>query len=143
MILAEVGGAVGADAVLLEADAVHIEAAHDRPARRAGCETRTGDARFGEQQIAQRAAAASLDFLGGDHSHRAELISNDRQCAEQRDIGRCDRCCRGHWHRVGGGLRRPSPHDRARCRDGDLGKLQRFLCGEFATERREDDNAKR
>ena len=55
MVLAEIGRAVRADAVLLDADAIDVEAADDRPAGRAGREARAGDAGLGEQQIAERA----------------------------------------------------------------------------------------
>ncbi len=56
MVFAEIGGAVGADAVLLDAHAVDVEAADDRPAGCPGREARSGDAGLREQQVAERAA---------------------------------------------------------------------------------------
>jgi hypothetical protein len=38
VVLAEIGGTIAPDAVLDHADAIDIEAAHDRPARRTGRE---------------------------------------------------------------------------------------------------------
>ena len=50
------------------------------------------------------AAAAALDFLGGHHRHRGELIGDDRQCPEQRDFGRRGRCGRRDVTASAGGV---------------------------------------
>ena len=44
MVLAQVGRAIGADAVFLDAHAIDVEAANDRPAGGAGRKARAGDA---------------------------------------------------------------------------------------------------
>ena len=81
VILAELRHAARADAVLLDAHAIGIEAAHDRAARRAGREARAGDAGLGEQDVAERAAAVALQFLAGDHRDGGELVGDDREPA--------------------------------------------------------------
>ena len=56
MILAEIGRAIGADAVFLDADAVDVETADDRPAGGAGREARAGNAGLAEQRSPSVAA---------------------------------------------------------------------------------------
>ena len=81
MIFAEIGDAAAADAVLDDADAIDVEAADDRPAGGARREAGAGDARFGEQEIAERGAAGAAEFLVGHDGHGGELIGHDRQHA--------------------------------------------------------------
>ena len=77
MIFAEIGGAVGADAVLLDAHAIDVEAADDRPAGGAGRKARSGDAGLLEQQIAEGRSAVAADFLVGHDCDGGELIGDD------------------------------------------------------------------
>ena len=56
VVLAQLRHAARADAVLLDAHAIGIEAAHDRAAGRAGRKARAGDAGLGEQDVAERSA---------------------------------------------------------------------------------------
>ena len=138
MVLAEIGGAAGADAVFLDAHAINVEAAHDRPAGRAGREARSGDAGLGEQQIAKRAARGALHLVAGHHRHGRELIGDDRQPAGRfgrRLGGRGGGKGRGNgrgWCSGGGPA---CPDDRARGADHDLRELGRGLrlgvCGAF------------
>ena len=81
MIFAEIGDAAAADAVLDNADAIDVEAAHDRPARRARRKARSGDAGLGEQEIAERGAAAAADLLVRHDGDGGELVGDDRQHA--------------------------------------------------------------
>src|SRR5262245_32227144 len=80
MIFAEVGGAAPADPVLDNADAIDIEAAHDRAARRAGREARSGDAGLAEQEVAERRAAVAPDLLVGHDRDGRELVGDHGQC---------------------------------------------------------------
>src|SRR4030095_13016603 len=61
VVLAEIGSAACADAVLRDADAIDVEATHDRAARRAGREARSGDSGLAEQEVTQRRAAVAPD----------------------------------------------------------------------------------
>ena len=129
VILAELRHAARADAVLLDAHAIGVEAAHDRAARGAGREARAGDAGLAEQEVAERRAAVALDLLAGDHGHGGELVGDDGEPARRRLGGgrrRCvrrlrgwlgDRACRrgGAW---------PGPHNRAWGVDHDLRQLR-------------------
>ena len=81
MILAEVGGAAAADAVLDDADAVVVEPPDDRPARRARREAGAGNARFGKQEIAERGAASAADFLVRHHGNSCKPVGDDGQHA--------------------------------------------------------------
>src|SRR4051794_27014843 len=81
MILAEVGGTAAADAVVDDTDAVDVETPDDRPARRARREAGAGDAGFGEQEIAERGAACTANFLIRHDGHSRKLIRHDRQYA--------------------------------------------------------------
>ena len=93
MVLAEVGGAAGGGAVLDDADAVDVEAADDRTAGGARREGRTGNAGFGEQEVAELAAALAVDLLVRHHGDGGELIGDDRKHALLR------RGSGGRWRR--------------------------------------------
>ena len=94
MVLAQIGRAVGADAILLDAHAIDVEAANDRAAGGAGGKARAGDARLAEQQVAERAGAVATNFLVRHDRHGGELIGDDWQRALQFG-GRC-RLARGY-----------------------------------------------
>ncbi|MGY3461027.1 hypothetical protein ACVWW5_006477 [Bradyrhizobium sp. LM3.4] len=137
MILAEVGGTTGIGAVLDDADAVDVETPDDRPAGGAGREARAGDARLGEQEIAELTAAFAADLLVRHDRDGGELVGHDRQHALLRCGGRggcrrgvrcafmaaCPRGSRGAA-RVAGRHHRPA-HDGARSRHGDGGDFGR------------------
>ena len=78
MVFAEVGGAIGADAVLLDADAIDVEPADDRPAGCTGRKARSGDAGLFEQEVAERAAAVSPQLLVRHDRDGGELVGDDR-----------------------------------------------------------------
>ena len=133
VILAEIGSAAGIGAVLDDADAIDVEPPDDRPAGSAGREARAGDAGFGEQEIAELAAARAPDLVVRHHGDGRELVGHDRQHAL---LGRG---WRGSWrllrplaiapgdaacgsHRRARGHRDPA-YDGAGGGDGDCGQF--------------------
>jgi hypothetical protein len=83
MVFAKVGCAIGSGTVLLDAHTVHIEAAYDRPTRRARCEARTCYARLFKEEIAQGRGAVATQFIVGHDRDGGELIGDDRNCPDQ------------------------------------------------------------
>ncbi len=127
MIFAQIRHAAAADAVVDDADAVDVEAADDRTARRAGRKARPGDAGLGEQDVAQRRAGTALQFLARHHRDGRELIGDDRQRALQRRLRRAGlQVCGAAASGLGGRTRRGAP-DRAGRRENDIRKLHRLL----------------
>ena len=80
MVLAKIGSAASVGAVFDDADAVDVEAADDRPARR-GAKLRAGDAGLREQEIAKLGGALAADFLVRHHGDGRKLIGDDGQHA--------------------------------------------------------------
>ena len=81
VILGEIGNVMRADAVFLDAHAGIVEAADDRPADGARREAAAGNARQGEQLIAERRAAVALDLALIDHGDRHEGAIDHRELA--------------------------------------------------------------
>jgi hypothetical protein len=77
MIFAEIRGAVGADAVFLDAHAIDVEPANDRTAGRAWREARSGDAGLVEEKIAEGGGAIAAQFGIRHHGHGGKLIGNN------------------------------------------------------------------
>ena len=131
MVLAQIGSAVGADAVLLDADSIDIETANDRTAGSARGETGAGNTGLRKQQIAERTGRSASNFLTRHDRHGGKLICDDRGCARQGTRGGGD--CFGLRGRLRRGAGRGSggrPLDDGTChRDIDLWQCSLGLGG--------------
>ncbi len=79
VVLAEIRHVLRADAVLLDPHPGGVEAADDRPRRRAGSVGRRRQAGAVEQRVAQRPRLRTGDVGPGHHRHRREGVGDDGQ----------------------------------------------------------------